>query len=53
MNQLGFLDFDTRLSRIDKVGDPLAKLNETIDWEIFRPTLEQARTKPKCNQRIR
>ncbi len=47
MNQLGFLDFDTRLSRIDKAGDPLVKLNETIDWEIFRPTLEQARTKPK------
>ncbi len=47
MNQLGFLDFDTRLSRIDKAGDPLIKLNETVDWEIFRPTLEQARKKPK------
>ncbi len=47
MNQLGFLDFDTRLSRIDKAGDPLIKLNKTVDWEIFRSTLEQARKKPK------
>ncbi len=43
MNPLGFLDFYTRLSRIDKAGDPLIKLNETVDWEIFRSTLEQAR----------
>lgn len=47
MFQLGFLDFDSRLQRIDKAGDPLTKINETIDWEIFRPTLEQARKKKK------
>lgn len=47
MNQLGFLDFDTRLARIDKAGDPLVKLDQTIDWEIFRPILEEARRKPK------
>jgi len=47
MFQLGFLDFDSRLHRIDKAGDPLSKINETIDWEIFRPTLEQARKKKK------
>jgi len=47
MFQLGFLDFDNRLHRIDKAGDPLTKINETIDWEIFRPTLEQARKKKK------
>ena len=47
MIQFGFLDFDTRLGRIDKAGDPLVKLNDTIDWELFRPTLEKAREKAK------
>ena len=47
MKQLGFLDFDTRLQRIDKAGDPLCKLNTAVDWEIFRPLLEQARRKKK------
>ena len=50
MKQLGFLDFDIRLNRIDKAGDPLAQLNDTIDWEIFRPILEEARRKPKKSQ---
>ena len=47
MHQLGFLDFNTRLHRIDKAGDPLTKLNQTIDWEQFRPILERARQKPR------
>ena len=47
MHQLGFLDFATRLQRIDKAGDPLRKLNETVDWEQFRPILEKARAKEK------
>lgn len=47
MKQLGFLDFDIRLQRIDKAGDPLVILDETIDWEIFRPIIEKARKKAK------
>lgn len=47
MHQLGFLDFNTRLNRIDKAGDPLSKLNQAIDWEQFRPILEQIRQKPR------
>jgi IS5 family transposase len=47
MKQLGFLDFDIRLDRINKAGDPLVQLNNTVDWEIFRSTLEEARKKPK------
>lgn len=47
MTQLGFFDFDIRIDRIDKAGDPLIKLNDTIDWELFRPTLEKAREKEK------
>ena len=46
MNQLGFFDFDIRLARIDKAGDPLVKLNKAVDWEIFRPIIEEARKKP-------
>ena len=46
MHQLGFLDFNIRLHRIDKAGDPLTKLNQAIDWEQFRPILERARRKP-------
>lgn len=49
MKQLGFLDFDIRLQRIDKAGDPLTRINNTIDWKIFRPVLEQARSKKKSN----
>ncbi len=47
--QLGFLDFDSRLHRIDKAGDPLTKINETIDWELFCQTLERARMNQKTN----
>ena len=47
MKQLGFLDFDIRLQRIDKAGDPLVTLDETIDWETFRPIIEKARKKAR------
>jgi transposase, IS5 family len=47
MKQLGFLDFDIRLHRIDKAGDPLTKIDKAIDWERFRPTREQAREKER------
>lgn len=49
MNQLGFLDFDIRLDRIDKAGDPLTKLNEVVNWEMFRPTLDKVRKKERQN----
>jgi IS5 family transposase len=45
MIQTGFFDFDNRLCQIDKNGDPLTKINETVNWEVFRPTLEKARSK--------
>jgi IS5 family transposase len=47
MVQLGFLDFDRRLQRIDKKGDPLTKISQSVDWEMFRPILEQARVKER------
>lgn len=45
MEQLGFLDFDIHLQCIDKVGDPLATLDATIEREIFQPIIEKARKK--------
>ena len=31
MKQLGFLDFDIRLTRINNAGDPLLQLEKAID----------------------
>lgn len=47
MVQLGFLDFDIRLQRIDQHGDPLTKISNSVAWEKFWPLLEQARAKDK------
>jgi len=49
MIQPGFFDFQDRLSKIDKNGDPLTKLNEAINWELFRPVLEKARDKKRTS----
>lgn len=45
MIQPGFFDLQDRLHKIDKNGDPLAKINETVNWELFRPALEKSRDK--------
>jgi IS5 family transposase len=45
MIQTGFFDFENRLHKMDKNGDPLTKINAAVDWDIFRPALEKARDK--------
>lgn len=40
--QKGFFDEDFRLEEISKQGDPLRKLDEYINWEMFRPILKKA-----------
>ena len=47
MFQPGFFDFERRLDKIDKNGDPLFKLNQVVDWEQFRPELEAIRKKER------
>jgi IS5 family transposase len=47
MTQLGLFDYNTRLARIDKAGDPLVTLDKIIDWEQFRELIELARKKTK------
>jgi IS5 family transposase len=36
----GFFDQDLRLTKLSKLGDPLEKLNQGIDFELFRNILE-------------
>ncbi len=47
MTQFGLFDYNKRLSRIDKAGDPLVELNKVVDWELFRQLIEQSREKPR------
>ena len=41
----GFWDQDIRLSKLSKLGDPLEVLNKGIDFEMFRPLLEERLSK--------
>lgn len=49
MNQPGLFDLQERLDKIDKNGDPLLKLNEAINWELFRPMLETIRNQNRTS----
>ncbi len=40
--QSGFFDFEDRLKELSAEGDPLERLSETVDFEIFRPVLTKA-----------
>lgn len=37
--QIGFWDESLRLEKLSELGDSLERLNNAINWEIFRPTL--------------
>jgi IS5 family transposase len=43
---LGFFDVELRVQWLRTKGNPLGRLDAVIDWEDFRPLLEQAVTKP-------
>jgi len=43
MMQTGLLDWQIRFRQLDEGGDPLPKLKKMVDWERFRPELEQIR----------
>jgi len=42
MKQLNLLAEDNRLSRLSDMGDPLEKVSGVVNWEMFRPKLEEA-----------
>lgn len=47
MRQAGMFEMDNRMGKIDTNGDPLVKLNEVVEWEMFRPELERIRQKAR------
>ena len=42
MRQLHLFGVETQLEKLSKLGDPLLKINELIDWEMFREPIESA-----------
>ena len=42
MKQLGFFDLPDHLKRLSEAGDPLEEMARVIDFEVFRPALEEA-----------
>ena len=40
--QPGFFDLDERYQKLSEVGDPLTRLKELVDFEVFRPALATA-----------
>lgn len=47
MPQPGFFDLDERYTKLDGIGDPLVKIKAVVDWEGFRPILDEALAKPR------
>ena len=47
MMQTGFFDWHERFEKLNKNGDPLEKLNQVVDWEMFRKPLEKIRHKKR------
>ena len=41
-SQPGFWSVEERLKEISSEGDPLEKLQEIVDFELFRPVLDEA-----------
>ena len=41
MKQIGLWDDSLRLEKLSQLGDSLEKLNQVINWEIFRPVLNK------------
>ena len=45
--QTGLFDWQTRFEQLDNSGDPLVKLNEIVNWELFRRDQEQIRDRDR------
>ena len=39
----GLFDWQTRFEQLDNGGDPLVRLNQIVNWELFRKSLETIR----------
>ena len=49
INPLGFFDEHLLLEKLSKLKDPLVKLEAHIDWNIFKPILDDTLNKPKIS----
>mgnify|MGYP001599386893 FL=1 len=47
----GFFDVELRVPWLEAKDNPLSRLDTVIDWEGFRPLLEQALAEPPAKQR--
>lgn len=47
MMQTGLFDWQIRFEQLNNGGDPLIKLNEVVNWELFRNDLQQVRDKAR------
>jgi len=36
IKQINLLETEIQFEKLSKLGDPLVKINELIEWEIFR-----------------
>lgn len=52
INPLGLFDEHFLLERLTKLKDPLVKLDEHIDWNIFAPILDVVFNKPKNSNNV-
>lgn len=48
-NTTSFFSEDYRLEKLSKQGDPLERLNNVVDWEYFRDTIEKVHKKKMVN----
>jgi IS5 family transposase len=48
--QAGFFDLGDRHELLERLGDPLPKIERVVDWESFRKTLEGVREKKDPSQ---
>jgi hypothetical protein len=47
--QPGFSDGEDRLAKLEKLGDPLPRLQSVVDWKAFRPLLKVIHLKQRKN----
>ena len=47
MMQTGLLDWQLRFKQLDNGGDPLPRIQNVVDWELFRPLLEVVRDRER------
>lgn len=47
MSQAGFFDFQQRKDQLDAHGNPLKALEDAVDFEAYRPTLERVHARER------